>query len=310
MDGTIVAPRRRRFDHEFKRRAVEMMESGERSARQLGKELGVSEWSLCHWRKQYRENAAGAGPTGVGGTSPAAPGALDLAAEVRRLRRKLETVSRSGYYAHSRKPEGLRRRQDADLKEQIEETFRESRHDHPIAPNRLLPAEGIAPVAAEQTWVADITYLQTGEGWHYLAAEMNLASRRIMGWKSAATMESSLVEEAFQKAAFSSAPPRLHHSDRGSQYAAKSFRSLLDAHHVIPSMSRRANCYDNASLESFWSTLKTEYFHAGPPPTRAQADRMIFDYIETFYNTRRLTPPSAINHTPITSDHSSPKPPQ
>lgn len=71
-----------------------MMESGERSARQLGKELGVSEWSLCHWRKQYRENAAGAGPTGVGGTSPAAPGALDLAAEVRRLRRKLETVSR------------------------------------------------------------------------------------------------------------------------------------------------------------------------------------------------------------------------
>ena len=247
-------------------------------------------------------------------------------------------VSRSGYYAHGHKPEGLRRRQDADLKACIDVAFRESRsaygtrrlrvvldrggrscgrrriarlmavsglsalrkgryrprttqsrHDHPIAPNRLLSAEGVPLVAAEQTWVADITYLPTGEGWHYLAAEMNLGSRRIMGWKSASSMESALVEGAFQRAAFSSSnPPKLHHSDRGSQYAAKSFRSLLDSHNVILSMSRRANCYDNAAMESFWSTLKTECFHAGPPDTRAQADRMIFDYIETFYNTRRL----------------------
>jgi len=216
----------RSFDEEFKRRAVEMIERGERSACQLNKELGVSEWSLCQWKKHYRKG-----------------------------RYRPRTT--------------------------------QSRHDHPIAPNRLLSTEGVAQVAAEQTWVADITYLPTGEGWHYLAAEMNLGSPRIMGWKSASSMESALVEGAFQRAAFSSSnPPKLHHSDRGSQYAAKSFRSLLDS--LIPSMSRRANCYDNATMESFWSTLKTECFHAGPPATRAQADRMIFDYIETFYNTRRL----------------------
>jgi putative transposase len=84
-----------------------------------------------------------------------------------------------------------------------------------------------------------------------------------------------------------------------SQYAAKSFRSLLDAKHVIPSMSRRDNCYDNASMESFWSTLKTECFHAVPPSTRAQANRMILDYIETFCNTRR--PHSSLGYQSLTT---------
>ena len=170
----------------------------------------------------------------------------------------------------------------------------QSRHDHPIAPNRLLSAEGVPLVAAEQTWVADITYLPTGEGWHYLAAEMNLGTRRIMGWKSASSMESALVEGAFQRAAFSSSnPPKLHHSDRGSQYAAKSFRSLLDSHNVIPSMSRRANCYDNAAMESFWSTLKMELVYRRDFATREQARTEIFDFIEVFYNRQRSH--SAIN---------------
>jgi transposase InsO family protein len=167
----------------------------------------------------------------------------------------------------------------------------DSRHDHPIAHNRLLePASETAePITAEQTWVADITYLPTGEGWLYLAAEMNLGTRRILGWKTAATMESALVEAAFSRAAFAcGAPPKLHHSDRGSQYASGSFRSLLDVHGVTPSMSRRANCYDNAAMESFWSTLKAECFHSGVPATRAEAHRLLFDYIDTFYNTRRL----------------------
>lgn len=165
----------------------------------------------------------------------------------------------------------------------------DSRHTHPVAPNRLLPTPGIPTSPAEQTWVADITYLPTAEGWLYLAAEMNLGTRRIVGWKSGSTMESTLVEDAFSRAAFSSASlPKLHHSDRGSQYAAGAFRSLLDSCGVLPSMSRRANCYDNATMESFWSTLKSECFHAGPPPTRAKANAMLFDYIETFYNTRRL----------------------
>jgi len=163
----------------------------------------------------------------------------------------------------------------------------DSRHDHPIATNRLL--EGAQdPALAHKTWVADITYLPTGEGWHYLAAEMNLASRRIVGWKTGPTLQSTLVEAAFRRAAFSTPPPQLHHSDRGCQYASTAFRSLLRSHNVTASMSRKANCYDNATMESFWATLKAECFHAGPPATRADADRMLFDYIESFYNTRRL----------------------
>ncbi len=107
-------------------------------------------------------------------------------------------------------------------------------------------------VTPEQTSVADITYLPTGEGWHYLTAEMNLASRRIVGWKTGSTMESTLVESAFSRAVLlSGTRPQLYHSDRGSQYAAGAFRSLLDFHGVTPCMSRRANCYDNAAKESF-----------------------------------------------------------
>ncbi len=248
-------------------------------------------------------------------------------------------VSRSGYYAHGKKTEGLRQREDADLSDRIEAAFHENRrtygtrrlrvvldregqvcgrrrisrlmsqkglcalrkgryrprttdscHPHPIAPNRLLSdTTNTTSSTPGQTWVADITYLPTDEGWHYLAAEMNLASRRIVGWKTGSTMESTLVESAFSRAVLlSGTRPQLHHSDRGSQYAAGAFRSLLDSHGVTPSMSRRANCYDNAAMESFWSTLKTECFHAGPPATQAQADAMLFDYIETFYNPRRL----------------------
>lgn len=102
----------------------------------------------------------------------------------------------------------------------------DSSHGHPIAPNRLLPdTPETSPATADETWVADITCLPTGEGWHYLAAEMNLGSRRIVGWKSGSTMESTLVESAFSRAALlSNSLPELHHCDRGSQYAAKSFR--------------------------------------------------------------------------------------
>lgn len=165
----------------------------------------------------------------------------------------------------------------------------DSRHNHPIAPNHLLPQVDSRLPAPEQTWVADITYLPTAEGWHYLAAEMNLGSRRIVGWKTGPTLESTLVEGALCRALFSSgSPPEVHHSDRGSQYAAGSFRSLLISYGVTPSMSRRANCYDNAAMESFWATLKSECFHAGIPATRAEADRLLFDYIETFYNPSRL----------------------
>lgn len=163
-----------------------------------------------------------------------------------------------------------------------------SRHSHPIAPNHLRALEQPLRNIPGTVWVSDITYIQTHEGWLYLAAEMDLASRYIVGWMTSDSLDASLVRDAFKRAARWRKLPQLHHSDRGCQYAADSFRSLLRIHRVLPSMSRKANCYDNAAMESFWATLKAECFGRYVPATRKQANRMIFDYIESFYNTRRL----------------------
>lgn len=164
----------------------------------------------------------------------------------------------------------------------------QSRHAEPIAPNRLkaLPQ---APQRPNEIWAADITYLPTlEEGWLYLAAEMDLCSKRIAGWKLDDSLATPLVLEAFQRAVSSWSAPALHHSDRGVQYAAQGFRQALNIHGVTPSMSRKANCYDNAAMESFFATLKTECFQNRIPKNRAQAQAMLFDYIETFYNPKRL----------------------
>jgi putative transposase len=121
-----------------------------------------------------------------------------------------------------------------------------------------------------------------------LAAEMDLCSKRIAGWKLDNSLAAPLVVEAFQRAVSSWSAPALHHSDRGVQYAAQDFRQVLQTYHVIPSMSRKANCNDNAAMESFFATLKTECFQNRIPKNRAQAQAILFDYIETFYNPKRL----------------------
>jgi len=165
----------------------------------------------------------------------------------------------------------------------------QSVHCEPIAPNRLdqLP---LPPSAPNQVWCADITYLPSQEdGWLYLAAELDLCSKRLVGWKLSTSLATPLVEEAFQRALkLWSAGPQLHHSDRGIQYASSAFRQLLLSCQVTPSMSRKANCYDNAAMESFWATLKTECFQGQIPRNLKQAQAMLFDYIETFYNPIRL----------------------
>ena len=153
------------------------------------------------------------------------------------------------------------------------------------APQRLLDAP--APTAPNEVWVTDITYIPTQEGWLFLSAEIDLYSRRVVGWATADNMETPLVLKALQRAT-SQAPGRLagliHHSDQGSQYASNLFSSALQHLGISQSMSRRANCYDNATAESFWATLKNECFQNQVPATRSQAKSMIFDYIETFYN--------------------------
>jgi putative transposase len=165
----------------------------------------------------------------------------------------------------------------------------QSHHELPVAPNRLGQLAQ-PPSRPNQVWTADITYLPTQqEGWLYLAAEMDLCSKRIAGWKLDDSLATPLVVDAFRCAvrAWSTAP-ELHHSDRGVQYAASSFRQVLQTHKVEPSMSRKGCCYDNAAMESFFATLKTECFQDRLPRNRAEAQAMLFDYIETFYNPQRL----------------------
>ena len=164
----------------------------------------------------------------------------------------------------------------------------DSRHSFPVAPNRLnRQFEADAP---NRKWVTDITYIPTDQGWLYLAAIVDLFSRRVVGWSMASTMHGSLVRNALRMALADRRPQAglLHHSDRGSQYASFVYQSLLSDQQMVVSMSRTANCYDNAAMESFFGTLKCELVHDRHYHTRTEARQDIFEYIEVFYNRIRL----------------------
>jgi len=163
-----------------------------------------------------------------------------------------------------------------------------SNHDHPIAPNRLKPME--KPSQPNQVWVADITYIRLLQGWAYLAVVMDLCSRKVVGWALQDHLKTSLPTEALQRALASRQPPSglLHHSDRGVQYASGEYRDVLDSHQVVPSMSAQGDCYDNATMEAFFSTLKTELIHRQDWTSEQEVRLALFDYIETFYNRKRL----------------------
>ena len=165
----------------------------------------------------------------------------------------------------------------------------ESDHDQPIAPNRLpdLPV----PTRPDEIWVADITYIALVEGWIYLAAILDLYSRRIVGWAVSERIDTALVMAAWNMAVCHRQPPPglVFHSDRGIQYASGEYRSTLAMAEVIASMSRKGNCYDNAAMEAFWSTLKLELIYRSEAlHSCAQVRQSVFDYIEVFYNRQRL----------------------
>ena len=163
----------------------------------------------------------------------------------------------------------------------------DSAHDQPIAPDLL--QQDFTATAPNQRWVTDITYVPTAEGWLFLAAIVDLFSRRIVGWAMDATMHRSLVLTALDMAIVGRQPPPglIHHSDRGSQYASADYRAALDANGMVASMSRPGCCYDNAAAESFWHTLKNELIHRRDFQTRDEASQAIFEYIEVFYNRTR-----------------------
>lgn len=163
-----------------------------------------------------------------------------------------------------------------------------SKHSFPVAPNRL--TRNFSASAPDQVWVSDITYLRAHEGWQYLATVMDLYSRRIVGWAMQPTLERSLTLSALEMAISQRqpAPGLIHHSDRGSQYACGDYQAALGRHGMIPSMSRKGDVWDNAPKESFYASLKCELVHTWARPTRDQARRQVFDYIEVFYNRQRL----------------------
>jgi transposase InsO family protein len=163
----------------------------------------------------------------------------------------------------------------------------DSSHSLPIAAN-VVNQDFEAP-AANRIWASDITYVSTDQGWLYLSVVMDLFSRRIIGWSMAESLVSSLVRDAIEMAALRrDCDGVIFHSDRGCQYASDDVRGLVSNLGMRPSMSRRGNCYDNAPVESFFGTLKTELVHSRRYSTPDEARIDIFDYIEVFYNRQRL----------------------
>lgn len=267
-------------------------------------------------------------------------------------------VSVSGFADHGHKAQRARRRQDAQLKALVAESFArsrrtygclrvrrdladlghrcgknriarlmreaglrprqkrrfrprttDSRHHHKVAENWLTKMP--APDRPGQIWQSDITYIPTAEGWLYLAFTLDAFSRRCVGHHCREDLGAELATTAFDQAVARSCPPPglLHHSDRGVQYACTAFAARLSARGATASMSRRANPYDNALAESFVATLKTECFEDSLPPTKAAAKLLLFDYIETFYNSRRRH--SAIGYlSPFDFEKQIPVPPE
>ena len=163
----------------------------------------------------------------------------------------------------------------------------DSDHDQPVAKNIL--DRNFQPEGPDRVWAGDITYIWTGEGWLYLAVMLDLFSRRVIGWSMDDSMETPLITRALENAIGQRLPDDglLHHSDRGSQYASEDYQDLLDRNKITCSMSRRGNCWDNAVVESFFGTLKTELVYRRPWPTRESAHQAVAAYIELDYNTKR-----------------------
>jgi len=157
-------------------------------------------------------------------------------------------------------------------------------------PPNLLARQFASAVAPNQVWLADMTYIATGEGWLYLAVVLDLFSRKVVGWAMSETMPQELTLSALHMAITNRrpSPGLLHHSDRGSQYAAHEYRRVLDQHGMSCSMSRKGDCWDNAPMESFFGSLKTELDSDGPFETRQAARSVLFGFIEGFYNRQRL----------------------
>jgi len=204
--------------------------------------------------------------------------------------RVTEELRRQGRICNHKRVERLMRQEGLKARSSKRRKVRttNSDHDQPIAPNVLL--NRAAPVKADEVWVADITYVPTAEGWLFVAAVMDLYSRQILGWSVWESLVAGGALQALARAMVKRRYPRgvIHHSDRGIQYACGEYRQELQRHGLIASMSRKGNCYDNAAMEAFWSTLKREALEESAGWTKDRVRRELFAFIESDYNRSRL----------------------
>lgn len=232
-----------------------------------------------------------------------------LLADIRRIHHGNRRVYGSPRIHHQLQREGIRcgRKRVARLMHEsdirakqgrkFKPTTTDSKHSLPVADNIL--NRDFKRTRPDQAWVADMTYVRTKEGWLYLAAVMDLFSRRIVGWAMGDRMDRHLPLRALHMAVQQRHPPPglIHHSDRGSQYASFDYQKELSKHGMLCSMSRKGNCHDNAPMESWFHTLKAELIQDTIFNTRKECSAAIFEYMEVFYNRQRIH--TAIgNHTP------------
>jgi len=254
---------------------------------ELCRALEVSRSGYYHWRQHpapARERADAQLAEQIQTVYEAKKGAYGSPRVTRELRR-------AGHKSNHKRVERLMRRQglrgrSGRNKHRVQTT--DSEHDLPVAPNRL--RDRPPPTRRDEVWVADITYVPTAQGWLFLAAVMDLYSRQILGWSLWRNLEAGGPLQALDRALARRRPRPgvLHHSDRGVQYASRDYRQQLERWGLIASMSRKGNCYDNAAMEAFWSTLKREALEDSAAWSEDRTRRVIFEYIESIYNRSRL----------------------
>ncbi len=253
--------------------------------RRMCAQLGVSRSGYCQWRtrapsERWMANARlDAQVAALHASSKRSYGRPRI---VRGLRAQGVQVG------HERVRNSLKRQHLRPVYKRPYRVTTDSAHHKPVAPNVL--DRRVDGWRVNQAWVGDITYVATDEGWLYLACVMDLASRRIVGWSMSERMSADLVCQALKSAYWQRKPAAglIMHSDRGSQYASASHRQLIKDYRMIQSMSRTANCWDNSAMESFFKTLKVERTHLLRYDTRVRAKLDIVDWIEGFYNRKRM----------------------
>jgi len=255
------------------------------SVTRMCRQLDVSRTGYCQWRKREPSERAMANAALDAQVAAIHEGSKRSYGRTRIVR----GLHDCGIHAsHERVRNSLNRQGLRAVYRRRYRVTTKSEHHQPLAANVL--DRRFDGWQLNQAWVGDITYVETAEGWLYLACVMDLASRRIVGWSMGDRINTDLVSQALTSAYGLRKPPAglIMHTDRGCQYASVSHRKLIKDYEMVQSMSRRANCWDNAAMESFFKTLKVERIHRSRYESRAQAKLDIVDWIEGFYNRKRI----------------------